>query len=89
MLLFLTRDAFCRRSIEERRVGEGDPDLVPKGVFSELKPRFCQKRRGDVVLLSSGDDWKGDEPVSVFKLIFWETCQQECPFGQRDEPGEV
>ena len=27
-MLFFTRDAFCRRSIDERRVGEGDPPLL-------------------------------------------------------------
>lgn len=58
MLLFLTRDAFWRRSMEERRVGD-----APK-LFSELKLRFCQNMRGDVGLLfSRGDDWNGDESV--------------------------
>jgi hypothetical protein len=53
--------------MEERRVGDGDPERPLKGVFSELKLRFCQKRRGDVVP-SIGEDWNGDE--SVFKPIF-------------------
>lgn len=69
MLLFLTREALCRRSMDDRRVGEGDPDRAPKGLFSELTPRFCQKRRGEVVP-SRGDDWNGDE--SVFNVIFLE-----------------
>jgi hypothetical protein len=63
MLLFLTREAFCRRSIEERRVGDGEPER-PSWLFSELKLRFCQKRRGEVAV-SKGDDWNGDESVSV------------------------
>lgn len=56
--------------MEDRLVGEGDPVLAPKGLFSALAPRFCQKRRGEVVA-SIGDDWNGDE--SVFNVIFWET----------------
>lgn len=56
MLLFLTRDAFWRRSIEERRLGDGDP-VRPKW-FSEF--RFCQKSRGDDTG-SSGEDWNGEE----------------------------
>lgn len=67
MLLFLTREAFCRRSMDDRRVGEGDPERALNGVFSELKLRFCQNRRGDVAP-SSGDDWNGDE--SVLRFIF-------------------
>lgn len=63
MLLFLTRDAFCRRSMEERRTGEGDPVRVSR-LFSELK-RVCQKTRGEVALSMGdmGDDWKGEESV--------------------------
>jgi hypothetical protein len=60
ILLFLTREAFCKRSMEERREVDGDPRL-----FSELKLRFCQKRRGEVVPFSKGDDWNGDESVSA------------------------
>lgn len=67
MLLFLTREAFCRRSIDDRRVGDGDPERPLSGMFSELKLRFCQNKRGDVVP-SSGEDWNGDE--SVFRFIF-------------------
>lgn len=63
MLLFLTREAFCRRSMEERRVGEPEPARSYK-LFSL---RFCQKRRGEVVP-SSGELWNGDE--SVFRAIF-------------------
>ena len=72
MLLFLTREAFCKRSMEERRVGEGDPERALSGVFSELKLRFCQKSRGDVVP-SMGEDWNGDE--SVFRFIFCSYCE--------------
>lgn len=63
MLLFLTRDAFCRRSMEERRTGEGDPVRLSR-LFSELK-RVCQNTRGEVALSMGdmGDDWKGEESV--------------------------
>lgn len=64
MLLFLTREALCSRSIEERRVGEGEPPR-PNGLFSllmEFRLRFCQKSRGDVAA-SRGEDWNGDESV--------------------------
>ena len=57
MLLFLTREAFWCRSIEERRVGVGEP--LPY-MFSEF--RFCQKTRGDVTE-SAGEDWNGDESL--------------------------
>lgn len=67
MLLFLTREAFCRRSREDRRQGDGELVLLLK-LFSELKLRFCQNMRGDVVVPSKGDDWNGDESVNV---IFW------------------
>jgi len=53
--------------MEERRVGDGDPERPLSGVFSELKLRFCQNSRGDVVP-SRGEDWNGDE--SVVKFIF-------------------
>jgi hypothetical protein len=65
MLLFLTRDAFCRRSIEERRVGDGEPLRPPWKVFSLL--RFCQNMRGDETV-SRGDDWNGEE--SLFNAAF-------------------
>lgn len=71
MLLFLTREALCRRSMEVRRVGEGEPWRPPyKPLFSvlmESRLRFCQKSLGDVVV-SSGDDWNGEE--SVLRVIF-------------------
>jgi hypothetical protein len=70
MLLFLTRDAFCRRSMEDRRHGVGEPER-PRWLFSELKLRFCQNMRGDVVVFSKGDDWNGDESVSVIFLVVW------------------
>lgn len=63
MLLFLTRDAFCRRSIEERRTGEGDPVRLSR-LFSELK-RVRQNACGEVALSMGdmGDDGKGEESV--------------------------
>ena len=70
-MLFLTRDARCSRSIDDRRVGDGDVSL-PANRFSELNrlgvagSRPCQKSRGDA--LPSGDDWNGDE--SVLRIIF-------------------
>jgi hypothetical protein len=64
ILLFLTRDAFCRRSIEDLLVGDGDP-VRPIREFSVL--RVCQNIRGEAVF-SSGDDWNGDE--SVFRADF-------------------
>ncbi len=70
MLLFLTREAFCRRSMDDRRVGDGEPERdSPKTLFSALN-LFCQKSRGDVVVVaSSGEDWKGEE--SELGTIFW------------------
>ncbi len=62
MLLFLTRDAFCRRSTDGRRVGDGDPERPPRAKFSVSVPFFCQKSLGEAAL-SAGDDWKGDESV--------------------------
>lgn len=68
MLLFLTREAFCNRSIEERRVGDGD-DSLPANRFSVLirfgvvGERPFQNNRGDELPSGSlkGDDWNGDE----------------------------
>jgi hypothetical protein len=60
MLLFFTLDAFWRRSREERRSGEGEPESPPYRLFSVLELRFCQKTLGDV-LASRGEDWKGEE----------------------------
>jgi hypothetical protein len=79
MLLFLTREAFWRRSMDDRRVGDGEPSLPLMGVFSELKLRACQKRRGDVALPSMGEDWNGDE--SVLRFIF---CVPKCQFAVVD-----
>lgn len=59
IVLFFTREAFCRRSIEERRVGEMES--------RSLLLRLCQKSLGELVL-SSGEDWNGDE--SVLRPIF-------------------
>lgn len=70
MLLFLTREAFWRRSMDERRCDDGDPG--PK-MFSVL--RFCQNRRGEVT--SEGEDWKGEE--SGFPGDFCMLCQYKTP----------
>lgn len=70
MVLFLTREAFCRRSMEERRVGEGEAVAGPYRLVTSAELRFCQKRRVvfGVALPSSGDGWNGDE--SVLTVIF-------------------
>jgi hypothetical protein len=79
MLLFLTRDARWSRSIDDRRVGEGEvsrPANTP--LFSELKrlgvagSRPCQKSRGDELPSEAlkGDDWNGDE--STLGINFYE-----------------
>lgn len=60
MLLFLTRDALWRRSMEERRFGDGEPERPPWSIFSVL--RFFQKRRGEVEE-SRGEDWNGEESL--------------------------
>jgi len=73
MLLFLTREAFCKRSMDERRQGDGEPEC-PSKLFSELKLRFCQNMRGEVVVPSMGDDWNGDESVSA---IFWRGAKRK------------
>lgn len=72
-MLFFTLEAFCRRSIDERLVGDGDPPRpVPYRSFSALEFvlawRFIQNSRGEVVF-STGDDWNGDE--SVLRPIFY------------------
>lgn len=46
--------------MEERRVGDGEPERPPYREFSVL--RFCQKSRGEF-MFSRGDDWNGDESV--------------------------
>lgn len=60
ILLFLTRDAFCRRSMDERRVG--DVALEPYLLFSLFL--FCQNNRGEDL----GELWNGEE--SLFSAIF-------------------
>jgi len=60
MLLFLTREAFCKRSMEERRCEEGE--CSSSKAFSEFTNRVgevgsrsCQKACGETAF------WKGDE----------------------------
>ena len=73
MLLFLTREAFCSRSMEERRTGDGDPDRPEYKLFSEFVVfLFCQNIRGEVVL-SRGEDWNGEE--SVLRASFCEASE--------------
>lgn len=52
--------------MDERRVGEGDPERPYRlfSALSELRLRFCQNRRGDVVPFSRGEDWNGEESVA-------------------------
>ena len=60
-MLFLTRDAFCRRSMEVRRTGDDEPEPPPYRALSRLF-LLCQKLRGEA-LVSRGDDWKGEESM--------------------------
>jgi len=66
MLLFLTRDARFRFSIDDRFAGDGEVSRSPKGfLFSELNlvgdagSLFCQYRRGE--LEATGEESNGDE----------------------------
>jgi hypothetical protein len=53
MLLFLTRDALCKRSMDDLLVGDGDGDLWLRKAFSERNrlgvpcSRLCQNSLGD------------------------------------------
>lgn len=66
MLLFVTRDAFLRFSIEDLRVGEGDALRI--GTFStsnragEIDSRCFQKERGEELLAGEGSN--GDESLA-------------------------
>ncbi len=72
MLLFLTRDARFRFSIDDLFAGDGELSRSLKGFrFSALDlvvdagSRFCQYRRGE--LEATGDESKGDEsPLKKF-----------------------
>lgn len=76
MVLFLTRDAFLRFSIDERRppvFPVGDAERSDRsGLFSEPKregeARSSQNVRGERGCWS-GDESKGDESLLV--TIFW------------------
>lgn len=56
ILLFLTRDAFCKRSMDWRRLG--DVALEPYPPFSLFL--FCQNSRGEA-FASEGELWNGEE----------------------------
>lgn len=64
MLLFLTRDAFCKRSIDWRRLGDDELDPYMFSLFL-----FCQNRRGED-FPSMGELWNGEEE-SAFSAIFF------------------
>ena len=77
MLLFLTREARFKFSIEERLVGEGDASrgsrFSPFCRIGEVESRFCQYARveleenGDVLnLFAKGDESKGEESRNDF-----------------------
>jgi len=88
MLLFRTREALWRRSIEDRRVGDVDPERAPANMFSAL--RFCQKRRGEVAE-SRGDDWNGEESLPgteafVQSVSAWEGRTREERGGEGNKP---
>jgi hypothetical protein len=67
MLLFLTRDARFKFSIEDLFAGDGDES---RGAFSDPNrfgdagSRPCQNERGDALLpeLLNGEGSKGEEP---------------------------
>ena len=66
MLLFFTREARLRFSIDDRFLGDGDLSWSPRGflfsafdLFGEPGSRFCQYRRGEFV--AKGDDSRGEE----------------------------
>ena len=76
MLLFLTRDARFRFSIDDLLAGDGEPSRSIRGFrFSALDlvgddagSRFCQYRRGEFE--ATGDGSKGDEsPPNRFFLF--------------------
>ena len=89
MLLFFTGDVRWSRSMEVRRVGDGEVSLFPNKPFSELKrlgvagSRPCQKRRGDELPSEAlkGDDWNGDE--SPLSRVFWQSSTTKSPIGSR------
>jgi hypothetical protein len=92
-LLFLTRDAFCNRSIEDRRVGEGEDSLPPYKSFSDLKrlgvagSRPCQNSRGDESADGlKGDVWNGDE--SMLSCVFC-THQSVPSLGMSQKPRAI
>ena len=72
ILLFFTREARLRFSIDDRFAGDGEPSRSLRGFrFSALDlvgdagSRFCQYRRGE--LEATGDESKGDEsPLKKF-----------------------
>lgn len=75
MLLFFTRDARFKFSIDDRLAGDGEPSRSPRGfrfsalaLFGDAVSRVCQYRRGE--LEATGDGSKGDEsPLKKFFLI--------------------
>jgi hypothetical protein len=76
MLLFFTREAFFKFSIEDRLDGTGDSSGSKGLRFSmlarlgEVGSRTCQKSLGELAELgANGDESYGDE--SPLKLLVW------------------
>jgi hypothetical protein len=65
MLLFFTREAFFKFSIDDRLLGEGisGSKTMLFSLAGELGSRPCQKRRGEAV--ENGDDPAGEVSLLV------------------------
>lgn len=68
MLLFLTRDAFLRFSIDDRLAGGIEPCGLVFSQTGELGSRPCQNTLGELALLD-GEDLIG-EASALDKLFF-------------------
>jgi hypothetical protein len=75
ILLFLTREAFCSLSMDDRRFGDSEESLAAARFsvlnrLDEAGSRPCQNSRGDEPSADAlnGDDWNGDE--SPLRSIF-------------------
>lgn len=74
-MLFFTRDARCKRSMDDFLVGEMEESLNAFSVptrFGVPGSRFCQKRCGEEPSAEvNGEDWNGDESPLRLRLIFY------------------
>jgi hypothetical protein len=85
MLLFLTREAFLRFSIEPRLVGEGEAfenglpfPLLPR--TGDVGSRPCQKSRGELAvwLVLKGEDSKGEDSPLLNMLLCGRVSMSGC-----------